>query len=73
MTRRKNAKSTVLDDAARYYCRMRGDVTAYGTGKIGQLLRAAADQGSLTASEIASLLDTREPPIEVETKVEIGD
>lgn len=67
----QTAKSKALDDAARYYCRMRGDVAGYGTGKIEELLEAAADQGSLTASEIAEILDTREVPIEVKTKIEI--
>lgn len=69
----QSAKSKALDDAARYYCRMRGDVAAYGPGKIEELLRAADDQGSLTASEIAEVLDARELPVEVETNIRIGD
>lgn len=69
----QSAKSKALDDAARYYCRMRGDVAAYGSGKIETLLRAADDRGSLTASEIADILDARELPIEVETDLRIGD
>ncbi|MFD1601025.1 hypothetical protein [Halobellus rarus] len=69
----ENAKSKALDDAARYYCRMRGDVAGYGNGKIEELLRAADNRGSLTASEIAAILDTRELPIEVETEVRVGE
>jgi len=68
----QSAKSKALDDAARYYCRMRGDVAGYGTGKIEELLEAANERGSLTASEIAAILDTRELPVQVETDVRIG-
>lgn len=68
----QSAKSKALDDAARYYCRMRGDVAGYGTGRIEELLEAADERGSLTASEIAAILDTRELPIEVETDVRVG-
>lgn len=68
----QSAKSKALDDAARYYCRMRGDVAGYGTGKIEELLEAADDRGSLTASEIAAILDTRELPVEVETDLRVG-
>ncbi|QCC47660.1 hypothetical protein [Halobellus limi] len=68
----ENAKSKALDDAARYYCRMRGDVAGYGNGKIEELLRAADNRGSLTASEIAEILDARELPIEHHTVLEIG-
>jgi len=70
----QSAKSKGFDDAARYYCRMRGDVAAYGSGRIKEFLRAADDRGSLTASEIAEILDTREllsrskPTFESETE-----
>jgi hypothetical protein len=69
----QSAKSKPLADVARYYCRMRGDVAGYGTGRIEGLLEAADDRGSLTASEIAAILDTRELPVEVETEVRAGD
>ena len=42
-------------------------------GAIEELLRAADDRGSLTASEIAAILDARELPVEVETNVRIGE
>ena len=51
---------------------MRGDVAGYDTGKIADL--AAADEGgSLTASEIAVILDTRELSVEVDPYVRTGD
>ncbi|WP_144900882.1 hypothetical protein [Halobellus captivus] len=68
----QSAKSKALDDAARYYCRMRGDVAAYGTGKIEELLRTADERGSLTASEISDILDARELPVTHESRVLIG-
>jgi hypothetical protein len=43
------------------------------TGKIEELLEAADDRGSLTASEIAAILDTRELPAEVETDVRVAE
>jgi hypothetical protein len=52
---------------------MRGHVAGYGTGKIEELLEAADDRGSLTASEIAAILDTRELPAEVETDVRVAE
>lgn len=48
------------------------DVRDRGQAKIEQLLEAADDQGSLTASEIAEVLDARELPIEHHTVLEIG-
>ena len=69
----QSAKSKALDDATRYSCRMRGHVAGYGTGKIGEFLEAADDRGSLTASEIAAILDTRELPAEVETDVRVAE
>ncbi|WP_256422756.1 hypothetical protein [Halobellus rarus] len=69
----ENAKSKALDDAARYYCRMRGDVAGYGNGKIEELLRAADDRGSLTASEIAEILDARELRVQYNTAIDLGE
>ncbi|MGQ4556011.1 hypothetical protein [Halobellus sp. GM3] len=69
----QSAKSKALDDAARYYCRMRGDVAGYGTGKVEELLRAADERGSLTASEIAEILDSRELSVSYETSWSLGD
>ena len=69
----QSAKSKALDDAARYYCRMRGDVAGYGTGKIEELLEAADDRGSLTASEIAEIFSARELPVGYESRVSIGN
>ena len=69
----QRAKSKAIDDAARYYCRMRGDVAAYGMGQIEELLRAADERGSLTASEIAEIVDARELSVDYETAIQIGD
>ncbi len=56
----ENARSKALDRAARYYLRMCGGVAAYGRGNIQTLLDEAEAQGSLTAPEIAAILDERE-------------
>jgi hypothetical protein len=48
-------------------------VAAYGSGKIEEVLRAADERGSLTVSEITEILDTRELPIEYESRVSIGE
>lgn len=68
-----SAKSKALGDDTEYYCRMRGDVAGYRAGKIEGLLQVADDRDSLTASEIATLLDTRELPITLEIDGRVGD
>ena len=68
----ENARSKALDQAARYYLRMCGGVAAYGRGNIQTLLDEAEAQGSLTASEIAAILDERELPVTYETTSSVG-
>jgi len=67
----QSTKSKAIEDAARYYCRMRG-AAGYNSA-VEELLSAAIDEGSLTAAEIAAILDARELPVAVETTVAIGD
>ena len=68
----ENARSKALDRAARYYLRMCGGVAAYGRGDIQTLLDEAEAQGSLTAPEIAAILDERELPVTYETTSSVG-
>jgi len=67
----QSTKSKAIEDASRYYCRMRG-ARGYNSA-VEELLSAAVDEGSLTAAEIAAILDARELPVAVETEVAIGD
>ena len=67
----QQTKSKAIEDAARYYCRMRG-ARGYNSA-VEELLDRAVDEGSLTAAEIAAILDARELPVDVETEVAIGD
>jgi len=67
----QSTKSKAIEDAARYYCRMRG-ARGYNSA-VEELLDRAVDEGSLTAAEIAAILDARELPVAVETEVAIGD
>jgi hypothetical protein len=66
----QSTKSKAIEDAARYYCRMRG-ARGYNSA-VEELLDRAVDEGSLTADEIAAILDARELPVAVETEVAIG-
>lgn len=68
----QRAKSKAIDDAARYYLRMHGGVAGYAPGTINKLLTKAEQEGSLTAPEIAEILDERELSVEYETSMEIG-
>nr|ADE29248.1 hypothetical protein [uncultured virus] len=68
----ESARSKALDRAARYYLRMCGGVAAYGRGDIQTLLDEAEAQGSLTAPEIAAILDERELPVTYETTSSVG-
>ena len=67
----QNTKSKAIEDAARYYCRMRG-ARGYNSA-VEELLDRAVDEGSLTAAEIAAIIDARELPVAVETEVAVGD
>jgi len=68
----EQARSKALDRAARYYLRMCGGVAGYGRGDIQALLDKAEAQGSLTAPEIAAILDERELPVTYETTSSVG-
>jgi hypothetical protein len=70
----ENARSKALDRAARYSLRMCGGVAAYGRGDIQTLLDEVLTeaQGSLTAPEIAVILDERELPVTYETTSSVG-
>jgi len=68
-----NTKSGALDDAARYYIRMRGGTSTVPNGSIAKLLRRAEEQGSVTAEEIAEELSTPELPVEARTEWSVGE
>jgi hypothetical protein len=68
----EQATSKALDTAARYYLKMCGGVAAYGRGDLQHLLDAAEEHGSLTAPEIAAIIDERELPVEYETHSSVG-
>jgi hypothetical protein len=51
---------------------MCGGVAVYGRGDVQRLLDSAEEHGSLTASEIAAILDERELPLEYETRSSVG-
>lgn len=67
----QNTKSGAVEDAARYYCRMRGG-GGYNSA-IEQLLTKADRQGFVTPQEIAEILDARELPVEYDTEITIGE
>jgi hypothetical protein len=52
--------SAALDDAARYYLRMRGGTGAHPRGVVELVMREAERRGSLTAGELAELLSVDE-------------
>ncbi len=64
--------SGALDAAADYYIKMRGDTTAQPTGRVPELIRRADSEGSLTAAEIAEILDTTELPLEYRSNWSVG-
>ena len=68
----ENACSKALGRAAGYCLRVCGVVAAYERGNIQTLLDEAEAQGSLTAPEIAGILDEREVPVTYETESSVG-
>lgn len=69
----ENTKSKAIDKACRHYLKCRGDMTAYPTGTYQELLNAAAEEGSLTAPEIAEILSTNTLPVSAEIETSVGD
>lgn len=69
----ENTKSKAIDKAAEFYIKMAGDTTAVPTGAIAEMMERADEQGSVTAEEIAEILDTEELPVEAETSWSVGE
>lgn len=69
----ENTKSKAIDAASAFFIKMAGDTTAVPTGRLEELMELAADQGSVTADEIADVLDTDELPVAAETSWSVGD
>jgi len=69
----ENTVSGALDAAADYYIKMRGDTAAVPTGRVPKLIQRADQEGSLTAGEIAEILDVDELPVEHESHWSVGD
>lgn len=63
----ENAGSKALFAAAEYTIRMRGETTAVPQGQIAALLELAEKKGSVTAAEIAKVLDTNIVGVEYES------
>jgi hypothetical protein len=64
--------SKALDRAARYYLRMHGGTPAHPNGVLNELLATAESRGSLTAVEIAEIVDADELPVEYDTTRSVG-
>lgn len=62
------AKSKALDRAARLYVQLAKD-----HGKIDELLRTAEQEGSLTAVEIADILDSEPLPVHASVEHTVGE
>jgi len=65
--------SGALDVAADYYIKMRGDTTAIPKGRVPELIATADQEGSLTAAEIAEIIDVDELPLEYESSWSVGE
>ena len=64
--------SGAIDVAAKYYLHM--GAVDYGdrVGVMSELMDAAAKRGSLTAPEIAQILNCDELPVQAETSYQVG-
>jgi len=69
----QNTVSGALDTAADYYLKMRGDTPAIPTGRVPELIARADQEGSVTAGEIAEILDVDELPVEHESRWSVGE
>lgn len=60
----ENTTSGAIDVAVRYYLAMHGDSAVAPTGAIEELMTRATKEGSVTAAEVAEVLDVDELPVE---------
>ncbi|WP_225741284.1 hypothetical protein [Halorussus halophilus] len=69
----ENTKSKALDRAAEFYLKMRGNNVAVPTGAFVELMERAEKQGSVTAPEIAEILNTDQLPVQAEISWDVGN
>ena len=69
----ENTVSGALDVATDYYLKMHGDTIAHPSGRIPELIRQADENGSLTATEIAEILNVDELPLKYQSTWTIGE
>ena len=69
----ENTRSGAIDVAAEYYCFMRGENRRQpASGRVERLVRRAREEGSLTAEQIADVLDCDELPVQYEVSTRYG-
>jgi len=68
----ENSKSGAIDVAAKYYLHMGETDVGHRVGAVNDLMEAAAERGSLTAPEIAKILDCDELPVQANTSYNVG-
>ena len=68
----EDTKSGAIDVAAKYYLEMGAVDVGRRVGSVNELMETAAKRGSLTAPEIAEILDCDELPVEAETSYHVG-
>ena len=64
----ENTKSGALDAAAEFYLHMAAVDAGQRVGAFAELLSAAEDRGSLTGSEIATILDSHTVEVDFQTE-----
>lgn len=67
----ENSKSGAIDTAAKYYLHMGAVDYGERVGALDDLMKAATERGSLTAPEIAEILDCDELSVDASTSYEI--
>ncbi|MFC6723468.1 hypothetical protein ACFQE1_03500 [Halobium palmae] len=69
----EKTKSKALDTAVGYYLKMSGGGSSYPTGRVEKLMQLADQRGSVTAAEIAEVLDTDELSVDFDQRWSVGD
>jgi hypothetical protein len=62
----ENTVAGATDVDVTYYLAMHGDTMVEPTGAVPELMERATEQGSVTAAEVAEVLDVDELPVEYE-------
>lgn len=68
----ERTKAGAVDEAIAFYLQLAAVDHGSRVGQLDELMRTAAERGSLTAPEIAAIVDTPQVPVSADTTYSVG-